>query len=160
MSEIEKPNNFVDLFQQPLFRKNYSERTGAHGEFGLELLDTDLETVVMRVPYRVVTARTLNGPMHAGLIVTAMDSAMGLATMMHVPKPTSIATLELRYDEVRAPSPGVDIRVTATCHGVTNEISYLTGSAEDEQGIFAHSTGRFIMTGGVSHWFEFGEETS
>lgn len=158
MAKSKKPVSFVELFQQPLFRKNYSERTGAHGEFGLDLLDTSLECVVMRVPYRAETARMRGGPLHQGVIITAMDSAMGLATMMHVPTPTSIATLELRYDELRAPLSGADLSATATCHGFTDQIAYLTGTAEDEQGIFAHSTGRFIMTGGVSHWFEFGEE--
>lgn len=147
--------NFAELFKRPEFREMFAQRSGAHGDLGLEIVDATPLLVSMRISFRQQTARAVEGGgVHPGVVMTAMDSAMGLAVMMNLKEPSSLATLELRYDELRAPGPNMDIEVSAICEGFDERIAYLTSAASDVDGVFAKAVGRFVLTGASSDFLQ------
>ena len=147
--------DFAALFQRPEFREMYAQRSGAHGDLGIEIVDAVPERVSIRIPFRPELARSLVNPsIHAGVVMTAMDSGMGLVTMMNLKEPSSLATLDLRYDELRPPLAGEGIEITALCESIDDGIVFLTSNASDAEGVFARSVGRFFLTGASSDFLQ------
>ena len=142
------------LVGHPAVREMFMERTGAHKELGIEFVETDDEGASMRVPYRADIARSTSNPsLHAGAVMTAIDSAMGMATMLALEEMSSLATLELRYDELREPESEQDVVVEAHCESISDEIAYLHGTASDNDGVFAQAVARFVLTPSVEGSF-------
>ncbi len=142
------------LVGHPAVREMFTERSGAHKELGIEFVETDDRGASMRVPYRADLARsTGNLCLHAGAVMTALDSAMGMATMLALEEMSSLATLELRYDELRDPRPEQSVLVESHCESIDDEIAYLRGTASDLDGVFAHAVARFILTPAVEGSF-------
>ena len=149
-------HSFQELLADADLRERFTTGSGAHAELGLELLDAE-STVRMRVPFsEKLTRSKTNRAIHASAVMTALDSAMGLATMMGISEPSSLATLELRYDELRCPDPESAIEVSAVCEDVVDDIAYLVATASNEGAPvpFARATGRFILTGAPSGFLE------
>jgi len=147
--------DFKQLLKQPEVRDMFSKRSGAHQELGIEVIDSDDNTARMRVPFRGAFIRSIEQPaLHAGVVMTAVDSAMGLATMLALPEPSSLATLELRYDELRVPGECDDVVVSAQCESIDDVIAYLHATASDSAGVFARAVARFILTPSTSGFFE------
>ena len=146
--------NLKDLTGHPAVREMFTERSGAHKDLGIEFIETEDERAYMRVPYKAELARSsANAGLHAGAVMTAIDSAMGMATMLALEELSSLATLELRYDELRDPLPAHDVVVEARCESIDDEIAYLRGTASDGDSVFAHATARFILTPAVEGSF-------
>ena len=147
--------DFAALFQRPEFREMYAQRSGAHGDLGIEIVDAVPERVCIHIPFRPELARSIVNPsMHAGVVMTAMDSGMGLVTMMNLKEPSSLATLDLRYDELRSPLAGEGIEIAAHCESIDEGIVFLTSTASDAEGVFAKAVGRFFLTGASSDFFQ------
>ncbi len=148
------PLDMKDLVGHPAVREMFTERSAAHRELGIEFVDSNDQGALMRVPFQADLARsTSNLSLHAGAVMTAIDSAMGMATMLALEEMSSLATLELRYDELRDPQPEQDVFVEACCGSISDEIAYLTGTASDHDGVFAHAVARFILTPAVEGSF-------
>ncbi len=148
--------SFQQLFSSPEFQEHFTKRAGAHADIGIEFVEAD-QTVCMRIPFsEKLTRGTANRSIHAGAVMTALDSAMGLAVMMRMTEPSSLATLELRYDEIRCPEPDTAIEVRAECEHVTDDIAYLVATAQESgsSNPFARAIGRFILTGAPSGFLE------
>ena len=148
--------SFQQLFSSPEFQDHFTKRAGAHADIGIEFVASD-QVVCMRIPFaEKLTRSTANRSIHAGAIMTAMDSAMGLAVMMEMTEPSSLATLELRYDELRSPQADSPIEVYAECEQITEDIAYLVATANEPgvTGPFARAVGRFILTGAPSGFLE------
>lgn len=148
--------SFQQLFSSQEFQEHFTKRAGAHADIGIEFVEAD-QAVCMRIPFAEKLVRgTANRSIHAGAVMTALDSAMGLAVMMHMTEPSSLATLELRYDEIRSPVADSPIEVRAECEHITDDIAYLVATAS-EPGVsrpFARAIGRFILTGAPSGFLE------
>lgn len=66
--------NFAELFQRPELREMFAQRSGVHGDLGLEIIHATPELVFMRIPFRQETARAVeNAGAHPGVVMTAMD---------------------------------------------------------------------------------------
>ena len=129
-------------------------QSGAHDDLGIEIVAASPERVAIRVPFKPELARSIeNMSMHSGVVMTAMDSGMGLACMMNLKEPSSLATLDLRYDELRSPRAEQDIEISVQCDSIDEGIVFLTGSASDADGVFAQSVSRFFLTGESSAFF-------
>ena len=147
--------DFAALFQRPEFREMYAQRSGAHGDLGIEIVDAVPERVCIQIPFRPELVRSIINPsMHAGVVMTAMDSGMGLVTMMNLKEPSSLATLDLRYDELRSPLAGEGIEIAALCESIDDGIVLLTSTASDAEGVFAKAVGRFFLTGASSDFLQ------
>ena len=148
------PLDMKDLVGHPAVREMFTERSAAHRELGIEFVDSNDQGALMRVPFQADLARsTSNLSLHAGAVMTAIDSAMGMATMLALEEMSSLATLELRYDELRDPQPEQEVFVKARCESISDGIAYLTGTASDHVGEFAHAVARFILTPAVEGSF-------
>ena len=147
--------NLAALLKSPEFQTMFTERASAHGDIGIELVDSADQQISMRLPFNNALTRSKTNPsLHPGAVMTVIDSAMGLAVMMNLSEPSSLATLELRYDELREPQPHSDLMITAQCESIDDRIAYLTASAVDGEGEFARAVGRFILTGAASGFLE------
>jgi acyl-coenzyme A thioesterase PaaI-like protein len=148
--------SFQQLFASPEFQDHFTKRAGAHADIGIEFVEAN-QAVCMRIPFAEKLIRgTAIRSIHAGAVMTALDSAMGLAVMMCMTEPSSLATLELRYDEIRCPEADSPVEVRASCEHITDDIAYLVATAH-EPGVsipFARAIGRFILTGAPSGFLE------
>jgi uncharacterized protein (TIGR00369 family) len=99
---------------------------------GLELVSVKPE-LVLKVPYRPeLVGDPETGVIAGGVVTTLLDFACGWATALALKEPTSIATLDLRIDYMRAARPGLDIHATAYCYKLTRSVAFLRGVAYDE----------------------------
>jgi uncharacterized protein (TIGR00369 family) len=94
----------------------------------------DDEVVILRAPYREELigdpdTRVLAG----GLITTLLDHTCGLAVWTKLGRFTSIATLDLRIDYMRAAKPGHDVFARARCYKATRSIAFVRAWAWDEK---------------------------
>jgi uncharacterized protein (TIGR00369 family) len=99
---------------------------------GLELVSVKPE-LVLKIPYRAeLVGDPDSGVIAGGVVTTLLDFACGWATALALKEPTSIATLDLRIDYMRAARPGLDIHATAHCYKLTRSVAFLRGVAYDE----------------------------
>ena len=131
--------------------------TGASGLLGVTLVSNDHgpdgTRARMRVNWRPELCRSATRPsLHAGAIITAIDSAMGMCVMQFMQASSGIATLDFRYDEFSAPAAGADVIVEAHCERLDGDILFITGSCMSDDGTQVHgrATGRFIRTAASS----------
>lgn len=140
--------NLVALLARPEVRSVFEQLPGAHQDLGIELVSADDGEVRMRLPAAGrVARRTTSAAVHAGAVITAIDSAMGLSVLMHLSAPAPLATLELRYDELREPGESPSIIVVARCAGIFHDVAYVDAVAKDGEGDFARAVARFVITG-------------
>jgi len=138
MNKDDSPS-FQQLFSSPEFQDHFTKRAGAHADIGIEFVKSD-QAVCMRIPFaEKLTRSTDNRSIHAGMT-----------------EPSSLATLELRYDELRCPQADSPIEVYAECEQITEDIAYLVATANEPgvTGPFARAVGRFILTGAPSGFLE------
>lgn len=86
--------------------------------------------VWMKLPWAEhLVGNPLSGALHGGAISSAMDAAGGMAVMAKLGKPSSIATLDLRIDYMKAALRGEDVRIHATCYKVTRHVCFVRATA-------------------------------
>lgn len=151
-------SNSIDLkalFRDPEAVSLFRERSPAHNDLGANIQLSEDDLVLMDIPFQKRFSDLQQSPaLHPGVVMTAMDSAMGLATIINLEEFSSLATLELRYDQLRPTASGSAVRVTTLFESVDDDIAYLTAQAEDVNGPFARGTGRFILTPANSGFVE------
>lgn len=152
---MSNPINLKELFKNPEIMSLFRERSPAHQDLDAVIKVNDEDDVVMELPYSAQFATESESfSLHPGVVMTAMDSAMGLAMMISLEEFSSIATLELRYDQIRPSNAHSSIVITA-CFGTLHDgIAYLTAKAEDNEGTFSKGTARFILTPATSSFME------
>ncbi len=86
--------------------------------------------VWMKLPWAEhLVGNPLNGALHGGAISSAMDAAGGMAVMAKLGKPSSIATLDLRIDYMKAALRGEDVKIHARCTKVTRHVCFVHATA-------------------------------
>lgn len=143
------------LFRDPEVISLFRGQSPAHSDIDADMEINAEDQVVMKIPYQARFSASKRSPaLHPGVVMTAMDSAMGLATIINLDEFSSLATLELRYDQLRSIGAESSVRIVATFESVNEDLAYLTAQAEDENGVFARSTARFILTPASSGFIE------
>ena len=152
---MSNPINLKELFRNPEIMSLFRERSPAHQDLDATMKLNDKDEVVMELPYSARFATEFESlSLHPGVVMTAMDSAMGLAMMISLEGFSSIATLELRYDQLRPSNSRSSVVVTACFESMHDGIACLTAKAEDNEGVFSKSTARFILTPATSGFME------
>ena len=88
------------------------------------------------------------GIIASGAIFTLMDSAAGFSVHMALGEFLPIATIDLRVDYLRGPTPGAAVGGRATCYRMTRQIAFVRGVAHDgdPDRPIANMAGTFIVT--------------
>ena len=88
------------------------------------------------------------GIIASGAIFALMDSAAGFAVHMTLGEFLPIATIDLRVDYLRGPTPGATVVGRATCYRMTRQIAFVRGIAHDgdAERPIANMAGTFIVT--------------
>ncbi len=101
-------------------------------ELGLTRVSLDQAEAVMRAPYRDdLVGDPETGVLAGGVITTLLDHACGQAVWAALPAFTSIATLDLRIDYMRAAEPGLDVFAHAHCYKLTRSVAFVRAVAYD-----------------------------
>ncbi len=115
---------------------------------GLALVDISFANVVVKLPYsEQIIGNPETGVVHGGAVTTLLDNASGVAVFCALENLTSIATLDLRIDYMRAATPGKDVFAHAHCYKLTKNVAFVRGTAYDDDPAdpIATSSGSFML---------------
>ena len=89
--------------------------------------------IVVKIPYREdLVGDPDTGVIAGGVVTTLLDHTSARAAAAALAEDTSIATLDLRIDYMRAAKPGLDLFARAKCYKVTRAIAFVRAWAYDE----------------------------
>ena len=99
---------------------------------GLEMISIEPAEVVLKAPYRAeLVGDPDTGVLAGGVVTTLLDHTCGQAVWAALEAYTSIATLDLRIDYMRAGEPGLDIFAHAHCYKLTRSVAFVRAQAYD-----------------------------
>ena len=99
---------------------------------GFEFVSAEKAFATLKLPFRDDLGGDPDAGVIAGGAVTALlDHVCGHAVMTALDAMTSIATLDLRIDYMRAAEPGLGVYAEAHCYKVTRSIAFVRASAWD-----------------------------
>ncbi len=92
------------------------------------------------------------GIIASGAIFTLMDSAAGFSVHVKLAEFLPIATIDLRMDYLRGPTPGATVVGRASCYRLTRQIAFVRGVAHDGDPAnpIANMAGTFIISRSAS----------
>lgn len=146
----------------------FTLRDALAGRSGLELMqlmaagDLPLPPIAQTLGFRLVEAERGRavfeclpaeyhynpiGSVHAGLAMTLMDSAMGLAFVTTLDEPTGWTTLEVKANFTRAVTVGTGlVRCTGTIVHPGRRVATTEARVEDSEGrLYAHATSTILV---------------
>jgi uncharacterized protein (TIGR00369 family) len=136
---------------QGLFGKNrpeFVEHVPHCEEIGIQCLEVGPCEATLMIPYREeLVGDPTRGVVFGGVITTLLDQAGGVATLCSLPEITTIATVDLRIDYLRAAVPGRDLFGRAECIKRTKSVAFVRGKAwdDDPEDPFAICIGTFML---------------
>ena len=99
---------------------------------GIEGVSVGPEGAIMKVRYRPdLVGDPETGVLAGGVVTTLLDHTCGRSVWLELEAFTTIATLDLRIDYMRAAEPGLDLFARAHCYKVTKRIAFVRGVAYD-----------------------------
>ena len=99
---------------------------------GLELVAVGEAEATIRAPYSPdLVGDPDTGVIAGGVVTTLLDQTCGQAVWNALHAPTSIATLDLRIDYMRAAEPGRDVFAHAHCYKLTRTVAFVRAQAYD-----------------------------
>ena len=99
---------------------------------GLELVQAGEAEATVRAPYSPdLVGDPDTGVIAGGVVTTLLDQTCGQAVWNALNRPTSIATLDLRIDYMRAAAPGQDVFAHAHCYKLTRSVAFVRAQAYD-----------------------------
>jgi uncharacterized protein (TIGR00369 family) len=140
---------------QPLFARMreiarmLSEGTPHAKALGFEITDVERGKGFARItPRAELVGDPETGVIAGGVITALLDNLGGVAVMAALDEPTSIATLDLRIDYMKAAAPGEVILAVAHCYKVTRSVAFMRASAHhgDEADPIATATGAYMLS--------------
>lgn len=100
---------------------------------GISVVSAKNGTAEMKIPFNADLADE-DGAMHAGAIVTLLDTTCGLAVFSALDSMQPIATIDLRIDMVRPVPAGQGIKAVVVCEAIRDCVAYISGKAYGETG--------------------------
>jgi uncharacterized protein (TIGR00369 family) len=99
---------------------------------GIETVGFETDVAILKTPYRPeLVGDPDTGVIAGGVVTTLLDHACGQAVFAALGQPTTIATLDLRIDYMRAAEPGKDLFCRAHCYKLTRSVAFVRASAYD-----------------------------
>ncbi|WP_026758453.1 PaaI family thioesterase [Sediminimonas qiaohouensis] len=123
----------------------------------LDIEDVSRDGVRVRMPFNpdfcIDEDQTL---LHGGILTALLDSVFGLANFVAIEGISTMATLDLRVDYLRAARSRADVIVRAHCFRQTRHIAFNAGSIwfdGHEEAEIARGTASFALTRGETGLF-------
>lgn len=100
---------------------------------GMEVTRIERARVWGRVPYRPeLIGDPETGVIAGGVITTLLDTICGMAAVSAMDQPSSVATIDLRIDYMRAAEPGRDVLAEAHCYKLGRSIAFVRAVAYED----------------------------
>jgi uncharacterized protein (TIGR00369 family) len=115
---------------------------------GIRAIETGPGFAVCMLPYRdEIIGDPQRRVVFGGAITTLIDHASGLAVACALEELTSIATIDLRVDYLRAAAPGRDLYARSECYRTTRNVAFVRAVAYEESvdDPFAGCLGTFML---------------
>ena len=115
---------------------------------GMEVVEVGPRRARLRLPYRAeLVGDPVRRVVFGGAITTLLDNAAGLAVSCSLETLTTIATLDLRIDYLRAAAPERPLLGEAVCYKVTKNVAFVRATAWEERpdDPFATSLATFML---------------
>jgi uncharacterized protein (TIGR00369 family) len=120
---------------------------------GIRVVETSPGVAICMLPYRdELIGDPVRKVVFGGAITTLIDHASGLAVACALEQLTSIATIDLRVDYLRAAQPGRDLYTRSECYRVTRNVAFVRAVAYEESAddAFAGCLGTFMLGANLS----------
>jgi uncharacterized protein (TIGR00369 family) len=99
---------------------------------GMEMVGVEPREATLRVSYRDdLIGDPDTGVLAGGVVTTLLDHSCAQAVWASLEAYTTIATLDLRIDYMRAAEPGLDIFAHAHCYKLTRSVAFVRAQAYD-----------------------------
>jgi len=134
MSQPEPPPAPYAASDDPLERVRAMIRfTPQAAAIGMEVTRIEPAKVWGRVPYRAdLIGDPETGVIAGGVITTLLDTICGTAAVAAMEHPTTVATIDLRIDYMRAAEPGRDVLAEAHCYKLGRSIAFVRAVAYED----------------------------
>ena len=115
---------------------------------GMQVVDLSPEGAVFELPYDAkLVGNPDTGTLHGGAITALLDACSGAAVFAALTSYTTIATLDLRIDYLRAAEPHRAVVARAHCYRMAKNVAFSRAVAyhDDEHNPIASSVGTFML---------------
>jgi uncharacterized protein (TIGR00369 family) len=115
---------------------------------GIEVTKLEGATVWGRVPYKPeLIGDPETGVIAGGVITTFLDQLSGMAAVLAMREPTTVATIDIRIDYMRGAEPGRDVLAEAHCTKIGKNVAFVRAVAYEEKpdNPIAHATSAFML---------------
>lgn len=115
---------------------------------GLEIVDLRGASVVGRAPYKAdLVGDPETGVIAGGVITTFLDQLCGMAAVLAMKTPSTVATIDLRIDYMRPATPHRDVLAEAHCYKIGRSVAFVRAVAYEDtpDNPIAHATSTFMV---------------
>jgi uncharacterized protein (TIGR00369 family) len=119
-----------------------------HKALGVALQFMNSEGARGFIPYKSeMIGNPLTGGLHGGIITTLLDTIGGAAVAARLDALRTMATLDLRIDYLRPPTPLADIYAHVVCYKLTHNVAFARGTAynDDEEDPLASMSATYML---------------
>lgn len=100
---------------------------------GIEVTKLEGAKVWGRVPYKPqLIGDPETGIIAGGVITTFLDQLSGMAAVLAMREPTTVATIDIRIDYMRGAVPGRDVLAAAHCYKIGKNVAFVRAVAYED----------------------------
>jgi uncharacterized protein (TIGR00369 family) len=87
------------------------------------------------------------GVIAGGVITTFLDQLSGMAAVLAMRQPTTVATIDIRIDYMRGAQPGRDVLAEAHCYKIGKNVAFVRAVAYEDSpdNPIAHAASAFMI---------------
>jgi len=115
---------------------------------GIEVTKLEGAKVWGRVPYKAeLVGDPETGVIAGGVITTFLDQLSGMAAVLAMREPTTVATIDIRIDYMRGAVPGRDVLAEAHCYKIGKNVAFVRAVAYEDSADnpIAHAAAAFML---------------
>jgi len=115
---------------------------------GFEVTKLDGAKVWGRAPYKAeLIGDPETGIIAGGVITTFLDQLSGMAAVLAMREPTTVATIDIRIDYMRGAEPGRDVLAEAHCYKIGRNVAFVRAVAYEDSpdNPIAHAAAAFML---------------
>lgn len=117
---------------------------------GIEATRIEDGKVWGRVPYKTeLIGDPETGVIAGGIITTFLDQLSGMAAVLAMRQPTTVATIDIRIDYMRGAQPERDVLAEAHCYKIGKNVAFVRAVAYEDSpdNPIAHAASAFMIGG-------------